>query len=127
MAPDNTVQITFAPIRLRRRLRKLTRRLGPDFVVHDRVVLPPVELPICGRDFMDDSYFATSAFVEDGVAPVTINPDDYIIESAGPLNVSRYERAHLLSIFADGGLAVDRFDYGTELDGQSGIHLRLES
>jgi hypothetical protein len=29
-----------------------------------------------------------------------------------------------LSIFESGGFGVERFDYGKELDGQSGIYLR---
>ncbi len=65
-----------------------------------------------------------TAFVEDDVPPITINPEDYVVESAGTLTVARYERTHLLAIFEEAGFALERFDHAAELDGQSGIHLR---
>lgn len=65
-----------------------------------------------------------TAFVEDDVPPITINPTNYVVESAGTLTVARYERGHLLEIFADAGFVLDRFDHAAELDGQSGIYLR---
>ena len=68
-----------------------------------------------------------TAFVEEGVPPVTINPEDYIMESHGPLNIARYEKGHLFSIFESCGFRVERFDHGKELDGQSGIYLRPRS
>lgn len=66
-----------------------------------------------------------TAFVEDGVPPATINPDDYVVESAGPLNLVRYDRAHLLSLFETNGFTIDRFEHGSELDSQSAVYLTL--
>lgn len=68
-----------------------------------------------------------TAFVEEGVPPVTINPANYVMECRGPLHIVRYERQHLLSIFTSCGFEVERFDYRAELDGQSGIYLRRGS
>jgi SAM-dependent methyltransferase len=65
-----------------------------------------------------------TAFVEESVPPVTINPQDYLIKPRGPLHIVRYEKGHLFSIFESCGFEVERFDYGRELHGQSGIYLR---
>jgi SAM-dependent methyltransferase len=65
-----------------------------------------------------------TAFVEEGVPPVTINPENYVRKCQGPLCMVRYEKSHLFSLFESCGFDVERFDYGKELDGQSGIHLR---
>jgi SAM-dependent methyltransferase len=70
----------------------------------------------------DGRVFLT-AFVEENVPPVTINPENYVMPCNGPLHISRYERGYLFSIFADAGLEVTRFGYGKELGGQSGVHL----
>ena len=43
------------------------------------------------------SVFLT-AFVEEDVPDVTINPDDYIIQSSGALNVARYEKGFFFGI-----------------------------
>jgi SAM-dependent methyltransferase len=68
-----------------------------------------------------------TAFVEEGVPPVTVNPENYVRKCQGPLNIARYEKGHLLSILESSGLEVERFDYGKELDRQSGIYLRARS
>jgi SAM-dependent methyltransferase len=65
-----------------------------------------------------------TAFAEDDVPPVTVNPTDYIVESAGVQNIVRYERGHLLSIFERHGFVTDRLDHGSELDGQSAVYMR---
>jgi ubiquinone/menaquinone biosynthesis C-methylase UbiE len=66
-----------------------------------------------------------TAFVEEGVPPVTINPENYVVKCHGPLCIVRYEKGHLCSVFESCGFEVERFDYGKELDRQSGIYLRL--
>jgi SAM-dependent methyltransferase len=71
----------------------------------------------------DGRVFLT-AFIEEGVPPVTVNPENYVMKCQGPLNIVRYEKGHLFSIFESCGFEVERFDYGKELDGQSGIYLR---
>ena len=65
-----------------------------------------------------------TAFVEEGVPPLTVNPENYVMKPQGPLMITRYEKGHLLSIFESRGFEVERFDYGKELDTQSGIYLR---
>jgi SAM-dependent methyltransferase len=65
-----------------------------------------------------------TAFVEEGVPPVTVNPENYVMKCVGPLHIVRYEKAHLFSIFESCGFQVERFDHGKELGGQSGIYLR---
>jgi len=64
-----------------------------------------------------------TAFIEPGVPSATINPDDYVVESSGPLNLVRYDREHLLSLFETSGFTVDRFEHGSELDNQSAVYL----
>jgi len=65
-----------------------------------------------------------TAFVEEGVPPVTVNPENYVMQCRGPLHIVRYKKGHLFSIFESCGFEVERFDHGTELDRQSGIYLR---
>jgi SAM-dependent methyltransferase len=65
-----------------------------------------------------------TAFVEEGVPPVSINPPGYVFERyTGPLHVVRYERGYLFGLLGDAGFAVDRFDHGAETDRQSGLYL----
>jgi SAM-dependent methyltransferase len=68
-----------------------------------------------------------TAFVKEGGPPVTVNPENYEMKCQGALAIVLYEKAHLLSIFESCGFEVERFDYGKELDGQSGIYLRPRS
>ena len=55
---------------------------------------------------------AFTAFVEEGVPPVTVNPENYVMECVGPLHIIRYEKGHLFSIFESCGFEVERFDHG---------------
>jgi SAM-dependent methyltransferase len=65
-----------------------------------------------------------TAFVEEGVPPVVVNPPGYAFaKCAGPLHVVRYERGHLDAAIAAAGFHVDRFEHGVETDGQSGLYL----
>ena len=66
-----------------------------------------------------------TAFVEENVPAESINPRGYIDYAKGPLEVVRYEKEALFSIFARHGLSVDEFAYqrGTHLK-QSEIYLR---
>lgn len=67
-----------------------------------------------------------TAFVEEAVAPVSINPPAYAFaKCSGPLHVVRYERGHFSGLVEDAGFRIERFDHGAETDGQSGIHLAL--
>jgi len=64
-----------------------------------------------------------TAFIEDDVPPVTLNPEDYLVRSSGALNVARYERSYFFDIVAGAGLQVARFAHGADLGGQSIVHL----
>lgn len=63
-----------------------------------------------------------TAFAEEGVPPVSVNPPGYRREWTGPLHCVRYETGFLRSVLADSGLALDRMDYATEIDGQSAFY-----
>jgi hypothetical protein len=65
-----------------------------------------------------------TAFVEEGVPPVTVNPENYVQECQGPCPIVRYEKGHLCSILESCGFEVERFDYGKEWALASGISLR---
>lgn len=65
-----------------------------------------------------------TAYVEERVPDITVNPDNYGLPGSGPLYIVRYEKVFFLSLFRDNGFSVERFDHGTELDGQSGLYLR---
>ncbi|HVG46363.1 MAG TPA: class I SAM-dependent methyltransferase [Longimicrobium sp.] len=65
-----------------------------------------------------------TAFVEEGVPPVAVNPPGYAFaRCSGPLHVVRYARGHLAGLLDAAGFGVDRFDHGAETDGQSGLYL----
>jgi len=65
-----------------------------------------------------------TAYAEDAVPPVTINPEGYISRPcSGPLHVVRYERTHLLSLLDELGYAVEQFGHRAEVHGQSAICL----
>jgi SAM-dependent methyltransferase len=72
------------------------------------------------------SVFLT-AFIEEDVPNVTVNPDDYILESDGPMNLARYERNFFFEIVARAGLKVDLFVHRGDLGGQSVVHLSRAS
>jgi SAM-dependent methyltransferase len=86
------------------------------------------EVRIYTREFRrllsPDGTVFLNASVEEGVPPVTVNPENYVVECQGPLHIVRYEKGHLFSIFESCGFAVERFDHGAELVRQSGIYLR---
>ncbi|HYW33932.1 MAG TPA: class I SAM-dependent methyltransferase, partial [Balneolaceae bacterium] len=65
-----------------------------------------------------------TAFVEENVPDVAINPEGYLFdEFIGPLNVVRFEKNYIFSLISDAGLILDEFIYGTEFDGQSEFYL----
>jgi SAM-dependent methyltransferase len=66
--------------------------------------------------------FAT-AFVEDDVPPLTVNPTDYHVVSRGRLNLVRYERQHFLDLVCQPGLELEELRHGSELGGQSAVVL----
>ena len=69
-----------------------------------------------------------TAFVEEGVPPVMVNPENYIVSQySGPMHMVRYEKGHLFSIFESSGFEIERFDHRKEWSLQSAIYLRPRS
>jgi SAM-dependent methyltransferase len=67
-----------------------------------------------------------TAFVEEGVEEVALNPAGYAFaRCSGPLHVVRYERHYLQRLLDEAGFSLDRFEHGVETDGQSGLYLSL--
>lgn len=90
--------------------------------------MPETDVEVYCREFRrlirpGGTVFLTG-FIEEGVPPVTVNPEDYHIRSTGPMNVVRYEREFFLSLLCKPGFEVADFSYGTELGGQSAVRLR---
>lgn len=76
------------------------------------------------RLLAEDGRVFLTAYAEDGVPPVTVNPERYISRPcSGPLHAVRYERTHLLSLLEGLGYAVERFEHRVEANGQSAISL----
>jgi hypothetical protein len=64
-----------------------------------------------------------TAFVEDGVSPMTINPEKYIMDWKGtPLHCVRYKNNFFGSQLDEYGFYIDQLDHATETDGQSAIY-----
>lgn len=65
-----------------------------------------------------------TAFVEENVPEISVNPESYVIdEYTGPLQVVRYEKNYMFSLISKAGLVIDEFIYGEEFDGQSEFYL----
>lgn len=64
-----------------------------------------------------------TAFAEDNVPDITINPANYRLKCSGPMHIVRYNKPHLFSVFAEYGYSIIDFSYATETDGQSAIYL----
>lgn len=63
-----------------------------------------------------------TAFVEDDVPSVTVNPEGYLGASwSGPRNCTRYERSFFFGLLAEAGFTVDRFEHGRGKFGSSRI------
>ena len=64
-----------------------------------------------------------TAYLEDDVPDVGINPPDYREASSSPLHRVRLNRGFFESLLSKHGLAMVRFDHACEHDGQSGVYL----
>lgn len=65
-----------------------------------------------------------TAFIEDGVPDISINPENYRMDWKNtPLHCVRYDRAFFNSLLDDCGLFISRFDYGSDTDGQSAVFI----
>jgi cyclopropane fatty-acyl-phospholipid synthase-like methyltransferase len=69
-----------------------------------------------------------TAFIEDGVADMEINPDgygDFPSEWSGPLHCVRYDHTFFDGLVTDAGLRVLHFGHQSEADGQSAVVLAI--
>ena len=64
-----------------------------------------------------------TAFVEEDVSNISINPENYRLKCSGPLHIVRYNKDYLFSILDESGYSISNFIYGKETDGQSAISL----
>lgn len=68
-----------------------------------------------------------TAFVEEHVPPVTVNPEGYLGEPlSGPRNCIRYERGFFLSLLRDAGFRIERFEHRAGQFGMSWIAAALD-
>ncbi len=67
-----------------------------------------------------------TAFTEPDVAAETENPSDYQDDWKGPLHCVRFETRFFGKMIEEAGLVIDRYDHGTETDGQSGYYLSVK-
>jgi SAM-dependent methyltransferase len=66
-----------------------------------------------------------TAFLEDGVPPMTINPPDYLGGLwSGPRNCVRYETSFFLSLLEESGFRIERYVHAGGVAGQSLIAAR---
>jgi cyclopropane fatty-acyl-phospholipid synthase-like methyltransferase len=68
-----------------------------------------------------------TAFIEDHVANEVENPENYRMKWTLPLHCVRYNRIYFQNLIEQSGFKIERFDYGTETDGQSGLYISLQS
>ena len=93
---------------------------------HMNDVDTPAYLRLIGEALSPGGRALVTCFVEEAVAAWEENPQGYgPLEWKGPLHCTRFERRHFEGHLQPAGLAVDRFEYGRETDGQSLYVLRL--
>jgi len=64
-----------------------------------------------------------TAYLEDDVPDVCVNPPDYRESSNTPLHRVRLNRRYFEDLLSTHGLALVRIDHACEHDGQSGVYL----
>jgi hypothetical protein len=64
-----------------------------------------------------------TAFLEENVPDMTVNPENYRMKWSAPLHCVRYNQQFFENILAENGLRIRRFDYEKEADGQSGVYI----
>jgi len=64
-----------------------------------------------------------TAFIEDGVPDMSINPRGYGRNWTGPLHCVRYDKDFFESLLAENGFGVDHLDYEKETDGMSALYI----
>ncbi|HEY5286305.1 MAG TPA: class I SAM-dependent methyltransferase [Solirubrobacteraceae bacterium] len=76
----------------------------------------------------DGAVFLT-AFLEDGVAEMTVNPSGYGSypgEWEGALHCVRFDHSFFASLVDQAGLGISRFDHASDTDGQSAVFLERQ-
>jgi len=92
---------------------------------HMNDVDTPAYLNLIAEALVPGGFAFITCFVEEGVADWTENPADYgPLTWQGRLHCTRFSRQHFEEHVAHAQLAVDRFIYGRETDGQSLYVLR---
>ncbi|NKB92934.1 MAG: methyltransferase domain-containing protein, partial [Candidatus Nanopelagicales bacterium] len=82
-------------------------------------------LKLIGQALSAQGKAFVTCFVEEGVSDWQENPEGYgPLEWKGRLHCTRFARQHFEGLVAAAGMAVDRFVYGRETDGQSLYVLR---
>lgn len=66
-----------------------------------------------------------TAFVEEHVPDMSVNPENYRRNWQGALHCVRFEQHFFETLLTAPGFRIDRFDYGQETDGQSAFYLSL--
>ena len=85
----------------------------------------PAYLQLIGEALSPDGRAFVTCFVEEGVPNWEENPENYgPLEWKGRLHCTRFDRRHFENHVTAAGMAVDRFVYGRETDGQSLYVLR---
>lgn len=87
------------------------------------------EIRIYLREFRrllrQDGHVFLTAFTEPHVSAEIENPSDYQDDWKGPLHCVRFETGFFAKMIEEAGLLIDRYDHGTETDGQSGYYLSV--
>jgi ubiquinone/menaquinone biosynthesis C-methylase UbiE len=63
-----------------------------------------------------------TTFLEQDVPDISVNPDQYRAEWAGPLHCVRFNQDYFVSLLEQSGLQLDAFDYADEDAGQSSVY-----
>ena len=85
----------------------------------------PAYLALIGEALAPSGKAMVTCFVEEEVPGWEENPDGYgPLDWKGRLHCTRFDRRHFEDHVRNAGLAVDRFEYGQETDGQSLYVLR---
>lgn len=93
---------------------------------HMNDVDTPAYLRLIGEALAPAGRALVTCFVEEDVDAWEENPQGYgPLEWKGPMHCTRFGRTHFEAHVQAAGLAVDRFEYGRETDGQSLYVLRL--
>jgi len=66
-----------------------------------------------------------TAFIEENVPDMEINPPDYKMTWSGPLHCVRYNKEFFESILKNYNFKIDNFEYANETNGQSAFYISL--